>query len=88
MLPVINAPFRIYWAYNPLRLDTQAEAPVKVTREMFPAGRLATSHSSGQWEHKVIRYGNPGRRSVSQWRRHFSGGFFDIDRDVNRFATS
>ena len=38
MLPVINAPFRIYWAYNPLRLDTQAEAPVKVTREMFPAG--------------------------------------------------
>jgi outer membrane protein insertion porin family len=38
MLPVINAPFRIYWAYNPLRLDTGAEAPVKVTREMFPAG--------------------------------------------------
>ena len=21
-LPVINAPFRVYWAYNPLRLDT------------------------------------------------------------------
>ena len=23
-LPVINAPFRIYWAYNPLRLDSPA----------------------------------------------------------------
>jgi outer membrane protein insertion porin family len=38
MLPVINAPFRIYWAYNPFRLDTQADAPVKVTRDMFPPG--------------------------------------------------
>ena len=38
MLPVINAPFRIYWAYNPLRLDTQSAPPVKITRDMFPAG--------------------------------------------------
>jgi outer membrane protein insertion porin family len=37
-LPVINAPFRIYWAYNPLRLNTTASSPVKITREMFPAG--------------------------------------------------
>ena len=43
-----------------------------------------TSRSSGQWEHRVIRYGNLGRRSVSQWRRHFSGGFSAFDRDVNR----
>ncbi len=36
MLPVINAPFRIYWAYNPLRLDTTATAPTSLTRSMFP----------------------------------------------------
>ncbi len=38
MLPVINAPFRIYWAYNPLRLDTNTVPPVQITRDMFPAG--------------------------------------------------
>ena len=38
MLPVINAPFRIYWAYNPLRLDTQTATPTALTRGMFPGG--------------------------------------------------
>ena len=38
MLPVINAPFRIYWAYNPWRLDTSATAPTSITRGMFPSG--------------------------------------------------
>jgi outer membrane protein insertion porin family len=37
-LPVVNAPFRIYWAYNPLRLDTIVNAPVPITRGMFPPG--------------------------------------------------
>jgi outer membrane protein insertion porin family len=37
-LPVINAPFRIYYAYNPLRLDTTATQTTKITRGMFPAG--------------------------------------------------
>lgn len=37
-LPVINAPFRIYWAYNPFRLDHQALPPIPITRGMFPAG--------------------------------------------------
>jgi outer membrane protein insertion porin family len=37
-LPVVNAPFRIYWAYNPLRLDQQANPPIPITRGMFPAG--------------------------------------------------
>jgi outer membrane protein insertion porin family len=35
-LPVINAPFRIYWAYNPLRLDNPATPPIPVTTAMFP----------------------------------------------------
>jgi len=38
MLPVINAPFRIYWAYNALRLDTTTNPPVPITRDMFPPG--------------------------------------------------
>jgi len=41
-LPVINAPFRVYWAYNPLRLDTPASAlllgKVPIVRSMFPPG--------------------------------------------------
>ena len=37
-LPVVNAPFRIYWAYNPLRLNEQASPPIPITRGMFPAG--------------------------------------------------
>jgi outer membrane protein insertion porin family len=36
MLPVINAPFRIYWAYNAMRLDSSTAPPVKITRDMFP----------------------------------------------------
>ena len=36
MLPVINAPFRIYYAYNALRLNTSARAPIKITPSMFP----------------------------------------------------
>jgi outer membrane protein insertion porin family len=36
MLPVINAPFRIYWAYNPLRLDSSTNPPVPISRNMFP----------------------------------------------------
>jgi outer membrane protein insertion porin family len=36
MLPVVNAPFRIYYAYNALRLDSSATPPVPITRNMFP----------------------------------------------------
>ncbi|MGB8985299.1 MAG: outer membrane protein assembly factor BamA [Candidatus Sulfotelmatobacter sp.] len=35
-LPVVNAPFRIYWAYNPLRLNNPATPPIPITRDMFP----------------------------------------------------
>ncbi|MBZ5663388.1 MAG: outer membrane protein assembly factor BamA [Acidobacteriia bacterium] len=38
MLPIVNAPFRIYYAYNVLRLDGGATPPVPITRDMFPAG--------------------------------------------------
>jgi outer membrane protein insertion porin family len=38
IMPVVNAPFRIYWAYNPLRLNTSTITPNSITRSMFPAG--------------------------------------------------
>jgi len=48
-LPVINAPFRIYWAYNPLRLDTDALSPVPITRSMFPVG------AAGDYSYEVTK---------------------------------
>ena len=44
-LPVVNAPFRIYWAYNPLRLDNPATPPIPITpacSRRFAAQRVAT----------------------------------------------
>ena len=38
MMPIINAPFRIYWAYNALRLNDFANTPNPITRSMFPKG--------------------------------------------------
>jgi outer membrane protein insertion porin family len=38
VMPVVNAPFRIYYAYNPLRLDTVTTAPIQLNRNMFPPG--------------------------------------------------
>jgi len=48
-LPVINAPFRIYWAYNPLRLDTTTNSPIPITRNMFPPG------ASGDYTFQVTK---------------------------------
>ena len=38
LMPVVNAPFRIYYAYNPMRMNTSAPAPIQFTRDMFPLG--------------------------------------------------
>jgi outer membrane protein insertion porin family len=35
-LPVVNAPFRIYWAYNPVRLNELAQSSTPILRSMFP----------------------------------------------------
>ena len=48
MLPVVNAPFRIYYAYNALRLDGSATPNVPITPGMFPnnAAGLYTYHTT------------------------------------------
>ncbi len=38
LLPIVQAPFRIYYAYNPLILDKTINTPNIITRSMFPAG--------------------------------------------------
>ncbi len=42
MMPIINAPFRIYYAYNPLRVDRTVTTPYPFSRSLFPAGDLGT----------------------------------------------
>jgi outer membrane protein insertion porin family len=38
IMPVVNAPFRVYYAYNPLRIDETIVSPSPITRAMFPPG--------------------------------------------------
>ncbi|HUO60402.1 MAG TPA: outer membrane protein assembly factor BamA [Candidatus Acidoferrales bacterium] len=41
LMPVINAPFRLYYAYNPLRLDTTVTPPSVINCDLFPAATRA-----------------------------------------------
>ncbi|MBI4874742.1 MAG: outer membrane protein assembly factor BamA [Acidobacteria bacterium] len=36
MMPVVNAPFRLYWAYNPQIVRTWLQQPIVVDRSFFP----------------------------------------------------
>src|SRR5579883_773307 len=36
LLPVVNAPFRFYWAYNPLIVRTFLQPPIVADRSFFP----------------------------------------------------
>ena len=36
MMPVVNAPFRFYWAYNPLRVQEFLRPPIVADRSLFP----------------------------------------------------
>jgi outer membrane protein insertion porin family len=38
MMPIINAPFRLYYAVNPLKLYKTFSRQNLITRSMFPAG--------------------------------------------------
>ena len=42
IMPIVNAPFRIYYAFNPLRLDETVNTPTPITRSMFPSGDAGT----------------------------------------------
>jgi outer membrane protein insertion porin family len=38
ILPIVQAPFRVYWAYNPLRVEQALRAPIVLDPSMFPNG--------------------------------------------------
>jgi outer membrane protein insertion porin family len=57
IMPVINAPFRLYWAYNPLRMNTVAATPVSFTRDMFPAGGVGDFN----YRQALATFGSPFR---------------------------
>jgi outer membrane protein insertion porin family len=51
MLPVVNAPFRLYWAYNPARLVTYLQPPIVADRSSFPNASTFTN--------AVLNFGQP-----------------------------
>jgi outer membrane protein insertion porin family len=54
MLPVVNAPFRIYYAYNALRLDGSASPPIQILRSMFPCPTCAGG-AAGTYTYDLTR---------------------------------
>jgi outer membrane protein insertion porin family len=57
VMPVVNAPFRIYWAYNTLRLNTLVNTPVLFTRDMFPP----TGAGQYSYQQALAAYGSSYR---------------------------
>jgi outer membrane protein insertion porin family len=51
LLPVVQAPFRIYWAYNPLSVREFLQPPIVADRSYFP--NAATFNSA------VVQFGQP-----------------------------
>ena len=39
MMPVVNAPFRLYWAYNPTIMQDFLQPPIVADRSFFPNQR-------------------------------------------------
>lgn len=51
MMPVVNAPFRLYWAYNPSRVEEFLQAPIVADRSIFP--------NAATFQNAVASYGTP-----------------------------
>ena len=71
IMPIVNAPFRIYYAWNPLRMNTFTQTPVTFTKDMFPnmglSGYGKTTYTR-HYRHTVrrIRSSNRRRRCASR----------------------
>ncbi len=51
MMPVVNAPFRVYWAYNPLRVHEILQPPVVADRSYFP--------NEATFVNSIVQFGRP-----------------------------
>ncbi|HYU44728.1 MAG TPA: outer membrane protein assembly factor BamA [Terriglobales bacterium] len=58
MLPVINAPFRIYWAYNAMRLNSSTAPPVPISRALFPGAGCTDPNNHDPLKCKNFEAGN------------------------------
>ncbi|MBK9169744.1 MAG: outer membrane protein assembly factor BamA [Bryobacterales bacterium] len=48
LLPVVNAPFRVYWAYNPMIVQEFLQPPIVADRSFFP-NQTTFINSIAQW---------------------------------------
>ena len=53
MMPVVNAPFRLYWAYNPNIFDGTVQPPIVADRSSFP--------NQASFINSVVQFGRPFR---------------------------
>jgi outer membrane protein insertion porin family len=51
LMPVVNAPFRIYWAYNPTIVQTFLQPPIVADRAYFP--------NQATFANAVAQFGQP-----------------------------
>jgi outer membrane protein insertion porin family len=51
LMPVVNAPFRIYWAYNPNIFSTVVQPPIATDRSTFP--------NQQSFVNSIIQFGSP-----------------------------
>jgi outer membrane protein insertion porin family len=51
MMPVVNAPFRLYWAYNPTIFDSVVQPPVVADRSSFP--------NQATFVNSILQFGRP-----------------------------
>ncbi len=56
MLPVLNAPFRFYYAYNAMRLDGTAAPPIQINRGLFPCPVAASATCNGDYNAGTYTY--------------------------------
>jgi outer membrane protein insertion porin family len=63
MMPVVNAPFRLYWAYNLDTLTTTLRAPITLDPAMFPnqatylsAAQTFGSQAPYEERHSLFRF--------------------------------
>jgi len=61
VLPVVNAPFRVYWAYNPMRLTTDISPAPLLDRALFP--------NQATFQNAVDAFGTP--RPYSEPKKTF-----------------
>jgi len=70
LLPIVNAPFRVYYAYNPIRLDQIGQAPVPITRNMFP-GCPGPNCAAGDFSYQLYKNNFSPRYLLREPRKTF-----------------